>query len=138
MAVFQVEVVIGAVEIGGHYGDVVGAVLQVEALAQLQTGNLGDGIRFVGVFQGRGQQAIFLHGLRSLARIDAGASQEEQFLHAMAEALAYHVLLYLQVLVDEVCPIVQVGQDASHVGGGQYHGFRLFFIEELADGHGVQ
>ena len=51
VAAFQVEIVVGAVEVGGHDGDVVRTVLQVEAFAHLQPGNLGNGIRLVGVFQ---------------------------------------------------------------------------------------
>ena len=56
----------------------------------------------------------------------------------MAEAFADDVLLNLQVLVDEVRAILQVGHDAAYVGGGQYHSLRLFFIEEAFDGCPVQ
>ena len=45
------EVVVGAIEVGGHHGNVVGAVLQVVALAHLEAGNLGNGVLLVGVFQ---------------------------------------------------------------------------------------
>ena len=41
------EVVVGAVEVGGHDGDVVGAVLQVVRLAHLQSGNLSDSVLLV-------------------------------------------------------------------------------------------
>ena len=40
MAAFQIEVVVRTVEVGGHYGDVIRAVLQVEALAHFQSGIL--------------------------------------------------------------------------------------------------
>ena len=52
VAAFQVEVVVGTVEVGGHDGNVVRAVLQVEAFAHFQSGNFGNGVRFVGVLQG--------------------------------------------------------------------------------------
>ena len=56
----------------------------------------------------------------------------------MAEALADDVLLDLQVLVDEVRTVLQVSHDAAYVGGCQYHGFRLFFVEEGLYGCCVQ
>ena len=78
MAVFQVEIVIGAVQICRHDGDVVGAVLQVETFAHFQPCYFGNGIGFVGVFQRGGEQGGFLHGLGGFARVDAGAPQEEE------------------------------------------------------------
>ena len=56
----------------------------------------------------------------------------------MAEALANHILLYLQVLVDEVGTIVEVGHDASHMGGSKHHSLRAFIVEERSHGHGVE
>ncbi len=138
VGVFQVEVVVRAVEVGRHDGDIVRAVLQVEALAHLQTGDLGDGIGLVGVLQGSRKERLLLHGLRNVARIDAGASQEEELLDPVSEALADHVLLYLQVAVDEVGPIGVVGHDASHVGCGKKDVLGALLVEEPADGERVQ
>ena len=56
----------------------------------------------------------------------------------VAEAFSYHVLLDLQVLIDEVCPVLQVCHDASHMCCGQHHRFRLFFIEKFLHGNRVQ
>ena len=130
MAVLQMEIVVRPVKVCRHHGDVVRTVLQVETLAHLQPRYLGDGIRLVGIFQRRREQYLFFHRLRSLARINARAAQKEQLLHPVAETLADDVLLYLQVLVDEIRTILQIGHDASHVGGGQHHGVRLFFVEK--------
>jgi hypothetical protein len=44
VAVLQVVVVAGAVEVGRHDAAVVGAVLAVVALAELDAGDLGDGV----------------------------------------------------------------------------------------------
>ena len=52
MAVLQVEVVVGTIKIRRHHSNIVGAILQVVALAHLQAGNLGNGILLVGVLQG--------------------------------------------------------------------------------------
>ena len=133
MAVLQMEVVVGAIEVGGHHGNIVGAVLQVVALAHLQASNLGNGILLVGVLQRAGQQAVLLHRLGSILGVDAGAAQEEEFLHAMGIGLADHVALDLHVHHDEVCSIEHIGHNATHKGSGQHHSIQLFFIKELLD-----
>ena len=51
MAAFQIEIIIRAVKVCRHHGDVVRSILQVEALAHFQSGNFGDCIRLVGIFQ---------------------------------------------------------------------------------------
>ena len=50
MTVLQVEIVIGTIEIGRHHSDIVRAVLQIIALAHLQSRNLRNGIFLIGVF----------------------------------------------------------------------------------------
>ena len=67
----QVEVVAGAVEVGRHERQVVGAVLPVETAAQLDAGDLGDRVGAVGLFEGTGQQVLLFERLRRLARVDA-------------------------------------------------------------------
>ena len=137
VAGLEVEVVARAIQIGGHHGNEVGAVLQVEALAHLQTCNLGNGIRLVGVLQRRCQQGSLADGLRSLARVDAGAAQEEQFLDAVPPALADDVLLDGQVLVDEVGAVLQVCHDAAHMGCSQHDILGLLLVKEAAHRHGI-
>ena len=105
MGVLQMEVIVGAIQIGGHHGNIVGAILQVIALAHLQSGNLGNGVFLVGVFQGRGKQGIFLHGLRRKLGVDAGAAQEQEFLDAMGVGLTDDIALDLHVHHDEVSAI---------------------------------
>ena len=95
MAVLQVEVIVGSIQVGRHHRYVVRAVLQVEAFAHFQSGNLGNGIRFVGIFQRRCQQHFLFHRLRSFTRIDAGTAQEEQLLYSVSETFTNHILLYL-------------------------------------------
>ena len=86
VGVFRVVVVARAVEVGGHDTTVVdavaGAVLPVVAFAEFDAGNLGDGVGFVGGFQGAGEQGIFAHRLRGKFGIDATAAEEQQFLDA--------------------------------------------------------
>ena len=56
----------------------------------------------------------------------------------MTEAFPYHVLLYLQVLVDKVRPVCAVCHDTSHVGGGKDYIFRSFLVKEVLYGNSVQ
>ena len=56
----------------------------------------------------------------------------------MFPTLSNHVLLNLQVLIDEVGPVMEVSHDATHMGGSQYNGIGLFFVEETFNGNRVQ
>ena len=138
VAAFQVEVVVGTVKVGGHHGNVVRTVLKIEAFAHFQSGYFGDGIGLVRVFQRRSEECVFFHRLFGITGIDAGAAQKEKFFHSVAEAFADDVLLYLQVLVDEVGTVDTVGHDATHKGGGKEYIFGLFLVEEAAYGNSVE
>ena len=133
MAVLQMEIVIGAVQVGGHHSNKVGAVLEIVALAHFQAGYLCNGILFVGVLQWRGEQAILFHRLGCILGIDAGATQEEEFLYAMGVGFTDDVALYLHVHHDEVRPIEHIGHNAAHKSSRQHHSIRLLFIKELLD-----
>ena len=135
VTVLQMEIVVRAIEVRGHHGNVVGAVLQVVALAHLQSRNLRDSVFLVGVLQRTGKEAVLLHGLWSVLGVDAGGAQEEQFLHVVRVGFAYHVALDLHVHHDEVSTVKHVGHDAAHKGSRQYHSIRLLFIKELLHSH---
>ena len=135
MAVLQVEVVVRPVQVGRHHSYIVGAILQVVALAHLQSRYLGNGIFLVGVLQLAREQAVLLHGLRCVLRVDASGAQEEQFLHPVSIGLADDGTLNLHVHHHEVRPVQAVGHDAAHKGSGQYYRIGLFFIEEPFYGH---
>ena len=49
MTILQVEVIIRTIEVCRHHGNIVRAILQVIALAHLQSCNLRDSILFVGI-----------------------------------------------------------------------------------------
>ena len=133
MAVLEVEVVVRPVQVGRHHCDVVRPVLDVEALAHLQPGDLRDGVRLIGVFERGGEEAVLLHRLRRLAWVDAGRAEEEQLLHPVSEALSDDVLLYLEVLPDEVRTILQVGHYPSDMCRRKHHRIRPLRVEELPD-----
>ena len=74
MTAFQVEIIIRTVEIRWHDSDIIRAILQVETFAHLQSGDFGDCIRFVGIFQRRSEQYILFHRLFRITRINARAA----------------------------------------------------------------
>ena len=137
MAGLEVEVVARPVQVGGHHGDVVGAVLQIERLAHLQARDFGNSIGLVGVLQRSGEQCGLGDGLRGLSWIDAGAAQEEQFLHAVSPTLADDILLDGEILVDEVGAVLQVGHDAAHMGSRQHDILGLLLVKEAVHCHGI-
>ncbi len=76
MAVFQMEIVIGAIEVCRHHGEVVGTILQIVAFAHLEASNLCDGVFLVGVLEFAREEGVLLHGLRGVLRVDAGRTEE--------------------------------------------------------------
>lgn len=95
-------VVVGTVEVGRHYGDVVCAVLTVEELAVFETGDFGECVGLVGLFKFGCQQTALGHGLWSHAGIDAGRAEEFEFLAAVAPCGVDDVHFEHHVVVHEV------------------------------------
>jgi hypothetical protein len=73
-------------------------VLLVEIATQLDRGDLGDGVGFVGGLQGAGQERIFTHGLRCVLRVDTAGTQVEELVHPTLPRGVDHVGSDLQVL----------------------------------------
>ena len=86
MAICGVIVIPGAVEIGGHQADRIKAVLGTQSSAELNSGNLGDGVPLIGGLQGTCKKALLLDRLLGEFGIDAGASEEQKPPAAMAQA----------------------------------------------------
>ena len=78
VAVGGVEVVAGPVEVGGHGRDEVVAVLAAVELAELDAGDLGQGIALVGRFQGAGEQLVLGDRLVGFPGVDAARAEVEQ------------------------------------------------------------
>ena len=136
--VFRVVVVARAVEVGGHDATVVhpvaGAVLAVVALAQLDAGDLGDGVGFVGGLEQAGEECFFPHRLRGELGVDAGGAEEHQLGHAVGVGGVDDVGLDHQVLVDELGRIGVVGMDAADLGCRQIDLVDAMGGEEGVDG----
>ena len=109
------EVVVVAVEVGGHHGQIVCAILEVEALTELEPCDLRYGIGLVRVLQGCGEELLLTYGLVSITWIDTRTAEEKEITHIVSEGLANDILLDLEVVVDEVCPIGIVGKYPAHM-----------------------
>jgi hypothetical protein len=130
VARLRIEVVSRAVQIGGHEREVLGAVLPIETAAQLDAGDLGDSLGTVRLFERTGEKVFLFKRLRSEFRLDAGAPQEYQTLHARAECLMYDVELDRKVLLDELVGILPIGHDPADASRREDHEFRVRFGEE--------
>ena len=128
--ILQMEVVVRTIQIGWHHSYIIGAILQVVALAHLKTRNLGYSILFVGVFKGRCKQSILLHRLRRVLGIYTGRTKEEQLLYPMTISVANDIALHLHVLHDKVGSIERVCHNATHKSGCKYNGIGALGIEE--------
>ena len=133
MGVLGMVVVVGAVEVGGHDGDVVRAVLAVEELAILEAADLGQGIGLVGFLQLAGEEAALGHGLRGHAGVDAGGAQELELVAAVLPSGMDDVHLEDHVVVHEVGQRALVGHDAAHLGSRQEDVLGLLLCEEGLD-----
>ena len=131
MAVFQVEVVIRAVKIRGHHGEVVRAILQVVAFAHLEARNLSNCVFFVSVLEFACEQRVFFHRLRCVLRVDAGGAQEKELFHVVGVGLAEHVALNFHVHHHEVRTIKRVRHDATDKGRSQNDSIGAFFVKFL-------
>lgn len=124
MALHQVEIVARAIEIGRHDGDEVAAVLPAVGLAQLDAGDLGDGVPLVGRLQRAGEQRRLGNRLRRQARIDARGTEQHQLLDAGAARGLHDVRLDHQIVVDELGRPRVVGVDAADPRRRQEHRLR--------------
>ena len=113
------------------------AVLLAVVLAELQAGDLGDGVGLVGRLKRGGEQAFLRHRLGGLAGIDAGAAKEEESLHTLLPSGMDRVVGDRQVLVEELGGVGVVGVDSSDACGGDDDDIRLLFLVKLADSHGI-
>lgn len=132
-----IVVITRTIQVGGHGGDEVTAMLPSVGLAELDAGDLGDGVPFVGRLQRAGEQVFLLQGLGSELGIDAGAAEEEEFADSEAASGIDDVVLDGEVPEEEVAREIAVGLDPSHLGGGEEDVFGTFGLKKPFDGSGV-
>ena len=100
-------------------------MLSVVAIAEFNSGDLGDGIGFIGWLKRSGQRGVFGHGLRRIARIDAGRSQKQQPINASLKGAIDQTGLNHKVFEYEVSWEDVVRLDAADRRHGDHHGIGL-------------
>ncbi len=73
----RIVVVAETVKVRGHGRDKVTAMLTSVGLAELDAGNLGDGVPFVGRLERSGKEVFLLQGLRCELGVDARTPDKE-------------------------------------------------------------
>ena len=130
MAVLQVVVVARPIQVGGHHAGVARAVLRIKAFAQLDAGNLGQGVRLVGWLQRASEQILFFDGLRAITWVNAARTQKHQIVDASTVSPLNQVGLHHQVLVDEVGTVGVVGMNTPHLGCSDEQIVGLFGLQK--------
>ena len=124
MARHRVEIVAAAIKVGRLQADEVGAVLAPVGLHQLDAGDLGHRVPFVGRLEGAGQDRVFADRLRREFRIEAARSEEDQLLHPVEARRFHDVRLDHQIVVEKVAGLRAVGLDAADLRRGEEDGLR--------------
>src|SRR5690606_38428862 len=75
----QVESVVGPVKIRGHAGEKIFPLPGGVGLAELDAGNLRQGVSVIGGLEGAGEKGALRNGLGREFWIDARTAQEEKF-----------------------------------------------------------
>jgi len=114
-----VEIIVGAVEIGGHDSAIISAVLTVIGFAQFDAGDFSDGVGFVGGFEGAGKQGVFCHGLFCQFRVNTGGPEEKQLVDIRLMGPMDDIAFHHQVLVNKLGGEGVVGVYAADFGGGE-------------------
>ena len=134
MAVLGVIIVVRAIEISRHDGDIVGAVLTIEKLAILETGDLGEGVGLVGLLELAGEQAALGHGLWRHAGVDARGAKELELLAAVLPSGMNDVHLQNHVVIHEIGKGGLVSDNAAYLSSSEEHVLGLLLGEEGLNG----
>jgi GDPmannose 4,6-dehydratase len=121
----KIVVVIRPVEVGRHGADEIAAVLPPVRLAELDAGDFGDRVPFVGRLQRAGEEVFLFQRLRGQLRVNARAAEEQELPHARAPRALDEVVLDLQILKQERRRLLVISQDAPHLSCGDEDELRL-------------
>ena len=108
--------------------------MAVAAFAELDAGDLGDGVGLVGLFERASEEVVFFDGLGAIARVDAAGTEKAQVFDAGLEGTVEDVILDGEVFVNEIGAVRVVGVDATYSGGGQKDVVGLFGLKEVEGG----
>jgi len=133
MRVPRIVIVVWTVQIGRHRADEIGSVLTAIGLAELDPGDLGDGVPLIRRLEGPGQQMLLADRLGGELGIDAGTAQKKELADTDSMRFRDDVVLNLEVLEQEGNRLGVVGEDAANPRRGQNHVLGTLLIEEATD-----
>src|SRR5262249_35935870 len=109
----QVEVIAGTVKVRRHDRNEICAMLPCISLAELNSGNFRDRVRFVRWLKRAGQKRLFLDRLGRKSRVNTRTSQKQKLFHAEIEACRNQIVLDLQILEEKFDRKIVVGLNAT-------------------------
>ena len=133
MAVRRMIIIIRAVQISRHNGNIICSVLTVQEFTVFETGDLSQGIRFIGLLQFTCQKAALFHRLRCHAGINAGASEKFELFASVFPCAVNDIHLHDHIYVHKIGKGFRIRCDAAYLGCSQEHILRLFLCEEFFD-----
>ena len=129
----EVEIVMRPVEIGGHGGEEILSVFAGVGLAELDAGDLGDGVGVVGGLERAGEEGVFADGLGGELGVDTGTAEEEELGAAEVGGGFDEVVLEGEIFEEEFDGLFGIRHDAAHARGGVDDKFGAFFFKKGAD-----
>src|SRR4029077_4835053 len=109
----QVEIIPGTVKIGRHGRNEICTMLPRISLAELDSGNFRDCVRFVRWLKSPGQKRLFLDRLDREPRVNARTSEKQKLLDAEIEACRNQIVLDLQILEEKIDRTIVIGLNAA-------------------------
>ena len=117
MRSMQIEIVIRPVEIRRHARDEIFPILAGIGLAELDAGDLGDGIGVVRRLQRTREQRILHERLGGEFWINARTAEEEELRHTKVGCCLDDIVLNREVFDEELDRLLKIGGNASHSRG---------------------
>src|SRR3569623_2110368 len=138
MTLFQIIVIVWTIQIGGHHADVTSAILPVITLAQFDTRDLGDGVRFIRLLQWSGEKILLLNRLGTITRINATGALKADALHVCQVRSMNDNGRDHQVLIYELRTRDVIGLNAPYLGCGNKYIVGFLMLEIGIDGGLIQ
>ena len=129
----RTEIVSVAINVTGHDRDIVRSILPIVHFTKFQTCYLGNRISFICRLDLTVHQVLFLHWLRGKPRINAGRSQEQQFLHAVNPGALDDVVLDREVVVHEISQSRFIGCNTADLCRRQHDILRFLLLKVFPD-----
>ena len=110
------------------------AVLLAIGLTELDAGDLGDRVPFIGRLERAGEERLFLDRLRREFGVDAGRAEEHEPVDVGRMRRVDDVGFDRKIVVNEVRRESVIGQNPSHLRGGEDDGVWAILLQPDLDG----